>query len=224
MIPLRDYLPTRRPALVNTALIVANVFFYVYYFGLVFAPSDTQFSAVSQYLMIPARISHGQGLETLVTAMFMHASLLHLGGNMLFLYIFGNNVEDELGHLRYLLFYFLCGIAGGLAQTVVDPSARIPSLGASGAIAGVLAAYVVLFPRAAVQTVVLLGFIPLFFRLPAFIVIGLWIAAQFLAGYAQLGAPAQLAQGGVGYFAHIGGFVSGLILVEAMRPRQTIHR
>ena len=219
MIPIRDYLPTRRPAFINTALIVANILFYVYFFGLAFAPTEAQFAAVLPYMTIPAEVVRGMHLDTLVTALFLHASLLHLGGNMLFLYIFGNNVEDDLGHLRYLFFYLAAGVAGGVLQSVVDPNSVIPSLGASGAIAGVLAAYVVLYPRSPVQTVVLLGFIPLFFRVPAIVVIGLWILLQFLSGYAQLGVPYALAQGGVGYFAHIGGFVAGLGLLYALQPR-----
>jgi membrane associated rhomboid family serine protease len=223
VIPLRDYLPTRRPAFINTALILANVFFYLYYFGFTLAPTPDQFAAILPYVAIPAQVSHGAHLETLVTSMFLHASLLHLGGNMLFLYIFGNNVEEDLGHLRYLLFYLLCGIAGGLLQAFVDSNSTVASLGASGAIAGVLAAYAVLFPRARVGTVVLLGFIPLFFRLPALVVIGFWALIQFFGGLAQLASPAQLAQGGVGYFAHIGGFVAGLLLLGALQPRGSQH-
>jgi len=226
LIPLRDFLPTQRRPIVNSALIIANVAAYLYYFGFVLAPSREQFSAIQPFLLVPADLAHGQGLATLVTSIFLHASVLHLAGNMLFLFIFGNNVEDILGHFRYLLFYLLCGIAGGLLQSLIDTSSQVPSLGASGAIAGVLAAYVVLYPRAQVQTLVLLGFIPLFVRLPALIVIGLWIALQFFSGYAELGAPQALAQGGVGYFAHIGGFVAGLLLVlrrGTPRPRRPVR-
>lgn len=212
-------MPTRRPALVNTLLIVLNVFAFLAYYGLVLVPSSDQFQAVVPYMLVPANIARGVDLTTLVTSTFLHASLFHLAGNMLFLYIFGNNVEDDLGHVRYLFFYLGCGIAGGLAQTLIDPDSAVPSLGASGAIAGVLAAYAVLYPRAQVETLVLFGFIPLFFRLPALVLIGFWFVIQFISGLAQLGVSQQLAQGGVGYFAHIGGFVAGLGLLWVLQPR-----
>src|SRR5205807_7665223 len=161
----------------------------LYFFGLVVSPSASQFSAILPYVVVPTDIAHGVGLGTLVTSLFLHANLLHLAGNMLFLYIFGNNVEDRLGHVRYFLFFLLCGIAGGILQTAVMAESAVPSLGASGAIAGVLAAYAVFYPRAEVETLVLLGFIPLFFRLRALFVIGAWILVQLLSGYAQLGVP-----------------------------------
>jgi membrane associated rhomboid family serine protease len=219
MIPLRDYLPTRRPSVVNTALIALNIGLYLYFFGLTFSPGADAFNSAGRYFVIPALVSHGQALGTLVTAMFFHASLLHLAGNMLFLYIFGNNVEDALGRVKYIVFYLACGIIAGLAQCLVDPGSEIPSLGASGAIAGVLAAYVTLYPRARIGTLILFGFIPLFFRLRAIIVIGVWIALQLLSGYSQLGVPGAMQQGGVGYFAHIGGFFAGFVLIRIMRPR-----
>jgi membrane associated rhomboid family serine protease len=218
VIPLRDYARTRRPSVINTALIAANVAFYLYYFGPTLIPTQEQFSAVMPFLMVPARVSHGQGLETLLTSLFMHGSALHVAGNMLFLYIFGNNIEDDMGRIRYLVFYLACGIAGGLAQSAVDPNSMIPTLGASGAIAGVMAAYLVLHPRAPV--LVLLGFIPLV--LPALVVIGFWALIQFLSGYEQLGLPPGTAfgRGGVGYFAHIGGFLAGLVLLVALEPHK----
>ena len=220
MIPIKEFLPLRRPPVVTWALIAANLGFYLYYFGFNFSPTDAQFAQVVQYMVVPAQIAQGRHLETLVTAQFLHASLLHLGGNMLFLHVFGNNVEDAIGRLRYLLFYLACGVVGGLAQSYVDPTSSIPSLGASGAIAGVLAAFVVMYPRAQIETLVLFGFIPLFFKLSAVFFIGVWIFLQFISGFAQLGVSTQIAQGGVGYFAHIGGFVSGLLLLYAIRPRR----
>jgi membrane associated rhomboid family serine protease len=220
VIPIRDYLPTRRPALVNGTLMALNVLAYVYLFGFTFSPSPRDFVNVLPLMMVPADIAQGANLHSLITSMFLHANLLHLGGNMLFLYIFGNNVEDHLGHLRYLVFYLACGIAAGLAQAAVDPASTVPSLGASGAIAGVLAAYLVLYPAAEVETVVLLGCLPLFFRLPAIIVIGLWVVIQFVSGYEQLGATHSLEHGGVGYWAHIGGFAAGLALIALMRRRR----
>jgi membrane associated rhomboid family serine protease len=219
IIPLRDYLPTRGPTFVNSGLIAANVLVYLAAYGPRVAPTPAQFQAVLPYTVIPAEISHGHALVTLLTGMFVHAGLAHIFGNMLFLYIFGNNVEDYLGHAAYLAFYLAGGIAGSLLQVAVDPAATIPSMGASGAIAGVLAAYLVLYPRARVGSLVILVFIPLYVRLPALVVIGFWALAQFLAGYAQLGVPGALEAGGVGYFAHIGGFISGLLLLSLLRPR-----
>ena len=219
MIPLREYLPLRRPPVVTWALILINVFVYIYFFGVAISPTDAQFAQVQQYMVVPAEIAQGHHLDTLITAMFLHANILHIGGNMLFLHVFGNNVEDALGRVKYLFFYLACGVVAGLAQSFVDPTSTVPSLGASGAIAGVLAAFMVMYPRAQIETLALFGFIPLFFKLPALIFIGIWIVLQFVSGIAQFGLSTQVAQGGVGYFAHIGGFLSGLVLLYAIRPR-----
>jgi len=147
----------------------------------------------------------------------LHAGWLHIGGNMLFLYIFGDNVEDRMGHFPYLVFYLFCGVIASIAQVAVDPNSSIPSLGASGAIAGVLAAYLVLFPWAKVRTII---FIFIFFTivtLPAIVLIGLWFLLQFFDGVASLGS-AQQSMGGVAYFAHVGGFVTGLVITLLLRP------
>jgi membrane associated rhomboid family serine protease len=149
--------------------------------------------------------------------MFLHAGWLHIGGNMLFLYIFGDNVEDRMGHFPYLAFYLFCGVIASIAQVAVDPNSSIPSLGASGAIAGVLAAYLVLFPWAKVRTII---FIFIFFTivtLPAIVLIGLWFLLQFFDGVASL-STAQQGMGGVAYFAHVGGFVTGLVITLLLRP------
>jgi membrane associated rhomboid family serine protease len=148
------------------------------------------------------------------TAMFMHGGLLHLGGNMLFLWIFGNNVEDSMGRVRFVAFYLLAGIAALALQVAVDPTSTVPTLGASGAIAGVLGGYILLYPRARVLTVI---FIIIFFTLieiPAIVVLGIWIVEQALLGAADLGNPAG-GSGGVAYFAHIGGFAFGLLTIKA---------
>src|SRR5947199_602604 len=155
---------------------------------------------------------------TLITAMFLHAGWLHIGGNMLYLFIFGDNVEDRMGHLPYLAFYLFCGVIAGIAQIVVDPGSSIPSLGASGAIAGVLAAYLVLFPWAGVRTVIFLFIFFTIVTLPAIILIGLWFVLQFFDGVAAL-SNAQQSMGGVAYFAHVGGFVTGLVISLLLRPR-----
>lgn len=148
---------------------------------------------------------------TLFSSMFMHGGLLHLGGNMLFLWIFGDNVEEAMGHVKYLLFYLLCGVAAGLAQVLMNLDSQIPSLGASGAISGVLGAYLVLFPHQRVRVLVF----RMITQMPAIVVIGMWIVLQFINGIGQLAQTEET--GGVAYAAHIGGFVAGLLLVWVFR-------
>jgi membrane associated rhomboid family serine protease len=209
VIPLRDYNPTRRPALLTYGLIIINFAVYLY-----LAQNPVMnVEAIQRYALIPADIAAGRHLDTLLTAMFLHANLLHVGGNMLFLWIFGNNVEDRLGEIRFLILYFASGIAGSLVQVYVDPTSQIPNLGASGAISGVLAAYIVYFPRARVLTFI----VPFFFiTLSSLFFVGYWIAIQAVQAYLSIGVQ----QGGVAFFAHIGGFLSGLILAVLLRPRE----
>jgi membrane associated rhomboid family serine protease len=209
MIPIRDYNPTRRPSFLTWGLILIN--FAVYFYLAQNPVMDA--NAIARYALVPADISQGRHLGTLITSMFLHASLLHVGGNMLFLWIFGNNVEDQLGEIKYLILYFASGIAGSLLQVFITPSSTIPTLGASGAISGVLAAYVLYFPRARVLTFIVPFFV---FTLSAYIFIGYWIALQLLNAFLSLG----VAGGGVAFFAHIGGFVTGLILAILFRPRE----
>lgn len=209
MIPLRDYNPTRRPSLLTWGLILLN--FGVYFYLAQNPVMDN--SAIQRYAVIPADISAGRHLGTLLSSLFLHANLLHVAGNMLFLWIFGNNVEDKLGEIKYLVLYFVSGIAGSLLQVYITPTSTIPLLGASGAISGVLAAYVLYFPRARVLTYI----IPIFFvTLSAYLFIGYWIALQALDAYLSLGVSG----GGVAFFAHLGGFSSGLVLALLFRPRE----
>jgi membrane associated rhomboid family serine protease len=209
VIPLRDYNPTRRPSLLTWGLILIN---FGVYFYLAQNPVMGE-AAIAQFAVVPADISAGRHLGTLITSMFLHASLLHVGGNMLFLWIFGNNVEDKLGEIKFLVIYFASGIAGSLLQVYITPTSTIPMLGASGAISGILAAYVLYFPRARVLTFI----VPFFFiSISAYLVIGYWIALQLLNAFLGLGVTG----GGVAYFAHIGGFASGLILAALLRPRE----
>ncbi|TMD10764.1 MAG: rhomboid family intramembrane serine protease, partial [Chloroflexi bacterium] len=169
MIPLRDYNPTRRPSLLTWGLILIN---FAVYFYLAQNPVMDE-NAIAQYAVIPAEITAGRHLGTLITSMFLHANLLHVGGNMLFLWIFGNNVEDRLGEIKFVIIYFAAGIAGSLLQIFIDPTSTVPMLGASGAISGILAAYVLYFPRARVLTFI----VPFFFvTLTAYIFIGYWVA------------------------------------------------
>jgi membrane associated rhomboid family serine protease len=144
--------------------------------------------------------------------MFLHAGLLHLGGNMLFLWIFGNNVEDSMGKFRFVVFYLLCGLLAGAAQIAIGPDSDIPNVGASGAIAGVLGGYILLYPRARVTTLIFLGFFITFVELPAAVVLLLWITIQVIAGI--LGFYSTMADGGVAYFAHIGGFLTGIMAIK----------
>ncbi|MBV9851840.1 MAG: rhomboid family intramembrane serine protease [Armatimonadetes bacterium] len=158
--------------------------------------------------------------QTIFTSMFMHGSLLHIGGNMLYLWIFGNNIEDALGKVRFLLFYLVCGVAAALAQIVSDPSSLIPTLGASGAIAGVLAAYWVLYPDARVLTIVPV-FIYFLAQIRAYWVLGFWIVLQVFQGLSGLGMQRG---GGVAYFAHIGGFVAGLLIIHLLGGQRLVAR
>jgi membrane associated rhomboid family serine protease len=151
---------------------------------------------------------------SILYTMFLHGSLLHIGGNMLFLWIFGNNIEDKLGKVKFVVFYLLCGLIATYAQTLVSPSSGAPQIGASGAIAGVLGAYIVLFPRARVRTLFFF-FLIFFLDVPAIVLLGLWFALQLLQGV----GPAAT-NGGVAYMAHVGGFIAGMILIFVFRPRR----
>jgi membrane associated rhomboid family serine protease len=181
---------------------------------------------LTRYGAVPAKVTgaldHGQffssGTFGLVTSQFLHAGWLHILGNMLYLWIFGNNIEDILGPLPYLVFYLAAGIVAGLTQVVIDPSSDIPLVGASGAIAGVLGAYLVLFPGAKVQSLVFFGYFVTVVAVPAVISLGLWFLLQLVTGFASLGAPSA-AEGGVATFAHVGGFVMGLGVGLLLRAR-----
>jgi membrane associated rhomboid family serine protease len=169
---------------------------------------------ITEWAFIPARFSHDPPGDavTLFSAMFMHGGWMHLGGNMLYLWIFGDNVEDRFGSVRFLLFYLAAGLVATFAQYAVNPASAIPNVGASGAIAGVLGAYLLMFPKARVN--VLLG--RQVVAMPAFIVLGLWVALQLVSGVGSIADTAQTEQGGVAYMAHVGGFLAGLILGVAM--------
>lgn len=220
MIPLRDSVRGTTFPFVNVLLIVLNLAVFVFELTLTGPQRDTflyTFAVVPARTMTPPVLS--PELITLITSQFLHGGWLHIIGNMLALFIFGDNVEDRLGHLRYGLFYLLCGIAGGLLHIWSDPTSTVPALGASGALAGVLSAYVVKYPTARVTTLVPIFFIPWFVKVPAILWIGGWFALQLLNGIAAISATGAEATG-VGYWAHIGGFLAGLILVWPMSRRQ----
>jgi membrane associated rhomboid family serine protease len=217
MIPIRDENPTRRFPFINYLLLGLNIVVWLWELN-VEQSGATWLTAA--YGLVPRRFLGDPGGEafTIVLSMFMHGGWAHVGGNMLFLYIFGDNVEDALGHSRYLVFYLLSGLCAAAAQIFVDPSSTIPMVGASGAIAGVLGGYMVLFPRAPIT--VLNPVFPMWFLLgpllvfPAWLVMGEWFVMNFFMGTGSLGAGVQ---GGVAFFAHIGGFLAGLLLVKPMR-------
>jgi membrane associated rhomboid family serine protease len=169
---------------------------------------------ITEWAFIPARFSNEPSADasTLISAMFMHGGWMHLGGNMLYLWIFGDNVEDRFGSVRFLLFYLAAGLVATFAQYAVNPASAIPNVGASGAIAGVLGAYLLMFPKARVN--VLLG--RQVVAMPAFIVLGFWVALQLVSGVGSIADTAQTEQGGVAYMAHVGGFIAGLFLGVAM--------
>jgi membrane associated rhomboid family serine protease len=207
MFPIRDHNPSGRTPYVTYILMAANIGVFISYFGILQnGPAINAFW--NQWAIIPAQLSNGEGFHTLVSSMFLHGGVMHLAGNMLFLWIFGDNVEDELGHGRFLGFYIGSGVLAALAQYVMDPGSMIPTVGASGAIAGVMGAYLLLFPKAKVD--ILFIFIVFFrvFPIPAWIMLAVWFGLQFLGG---LGSDPET--GGVAYWAHAGGFVAGLLLV-----------
>jgi membrane associated rhomboid family serine protease len=204
-------------------LIAANVYVFTLEAR---APDIDRF--ISLFATIPYDITHGIVLAppspaipllTIVTAMFMHASILHIGFNMLFLFVFGPVIEYICGHLRFALLYLACGIAGGIAQVASAPGSHVPELGASGAIAGILGAYIVTYPTARINTIVPIGCFPLFLRLPALIVIGLWAVTQFISGFGLLSDRVTDAADSTAYFAHIGGFALGVITIGLFRRR-----
>jgi membrane associated rhomboid family serine protease len=250
--PLKDNIPTDRFPVVTVALIALNVLAYFFFqHGTITLgdPSDPQYlQNLFDYAYIPVELTEGvqcvpdasfsavrcaEGVAgqpstylTVFTAMFMHGGLLHLGGNMLFLWIFGNNVEDSMGPLKFVVFYLLGGLAATALQTAIDTSSAVPNVGASGAIAAVLGGYLLLFPRARVITVIFIIFFFTIVELPAILILGFWFVQQVLFGYFGLNSAGD--GGGVAYFAHIGGFVFGLVAIKAFaserRRRRQIER
>jgi membrane associated rhomboid family serine protease len=226
VIPLRDANPTHRTPFVTLALIVACVAAFAWELGVLASGGDPALERFfGQYGVVPARLTDALAGEgdlsaaalAVLTSLFLHGGWLHLGGNLLYLWIFGNNVEDRLGHAAFLLFYLAGGIAAVAAQVVIDPDSDLPMVGASGAIAAALGAYVVLFPRARILSLVFLGFFYQLIQVPALLVLGFWFLLQLIQGFASLGA--QAASGGVAFFAHIGGFVAGLAIGGLLRGR-----
>jgi len=222
MIPFRDNIPSRSFPIITIAIILANVFVFLYELGL--GRSLQPF--IMQYGVVPAAVFRWPQSDLpfasvalpFLTSMFLHGGWLHLIGNMWYLWIFGDNVEDRLGHFAYLIFYLLCGLGAGIVHTILNYQTVVPSVGASGAIAGVLGAYVVSYPRARVLTLVPIFIFIQIIEIPAVILLGLWFILQFFSGAASL-ATTSAGAGGVAWWAHVGGFVIGIILV-GLFPRK----
>ncbi len=213
MFPFRDHNPSGRTPFVTYTLIGLNILVFISYMGLL-GDSRALNAFFFDWALIPAQLSHGTGYGGLFTSMFLHGGFMHLAGNMLFLWIFGDNMEDEMGHGGFLLFYLACGLLAGLTHVMFAPMSTVPTVGASGAIAGVMGGYLLLFPRAKVD--ILLIFIIFFkvFTLPAYIMLAIWFGLQFFGGLA-----ADPETGGVAYWAHAGGFVAGIILTYPVFKR-----
>ena len=231
MIPLRDDVPSRSVPLVTIALIVLNVLVYLYEVSLGVGGDGAANAFIFEFGAMPCRLTGAcAGLDdfpsplvTVFTSMFMHSvNPMHVVGNMLYLWIFGDNVEDALGHGRFLVFYLLAGVAAAIAQTLTAPRSHVPMIGASGAVSGVLGAYLLLFPYASILTLVGFAFFWRFVHVPAMVMIGFWVLMQLLLGYLTVSASTGGAEiGGVAWFAHIGGFLTGVVLLFLLRPRRS---
>ena len=219
MIPIRDENPTTRTPFVTVGLIILNclIFFYQVLLG----PEEEHF--ILSLAAIPAELFHFQERPpdaaipawlTVFSSMFLHGNVLHLGGNMLYLWVFGNNIEDVLGHGRFSLFFLVTGALAALSHAFTAPASSVPMIGASGAISGVLGAYVLLFPFVRVQVLIPIGIFPYMVHVPAVIVLGLWIAMQALNAIFNIGGL----EGGVAWSAHVGGFLAGLLLIKVFTP------
>ena len=212
MLPLRDFIPTRRFPVLTVSIIVVNIMAFAY--ELLAEAGGTLDQTFYTMGVVPFEVTHNFGPAvalSFLTSMFLHGGFMHIAGNMLYLWIFGNNVEDSMGRGRFLVFYLIAGITASAAQVLASPSSPVPTIGASGAIAGVLGAYIVLFPNARVQTLIFLGYFARMAHLPALLVLGFWFVLQLFNGLMAFGVAQA---GGVAWFAHVGGFVAGLLLVR----------
>jgi len=249
VLPLKDNIPTRRLPVITIAIIAINVFMYFGFQDgrISFSGDAIDNRNAIEYGAIPYEISHpGKQCEesagqvicegqkgvrgkaspdlastwlTVLTAMFMHGGLLHIGGNMLFLWIFGNNIEDSVGRFRFVLFYLLGGIVALAAQTAISPDSAVPTIGASGAVAAVLGGYALLYPRARVVTLLFVVIFVTFLELPALAVLGFWFLLQLFYASTELTQPVNTGGGGVAYMAHVGGFVFGLLVIKLLANR-----
>ena len=215
MFPIRDTQPSYSKPVVTVGLIVVNILVFLYEFSL---DAYSQNAFISTYGLVPDRFSY----VNLLTSMFLHGGWMHVLGNMWFLWIFGDNIEDILGHGKYLLFYLLCGVAAAYTQVLMNPVSRVPMVGASGAIAGVMGAYLIKFPQSRIYTLVFYFFITTL-EVPAWVMLIYWFVIQLFSGVGSIGYS-QVSQGGTAFFAHVGGFITGIALVNLLRPKQPYLR
>jgi len=234
MIPIRDDQPSYSTPFINYFIIGLNVLVFLFELSIGAEGQRALNAFVFQFGVVPVHFERalaGAGPYTLattwptiLTSMFLHGGWLHIIGNMWFLWIFGDNIEDHLGHFRYLLFYLACGIAAAVTHIVFNLSSNEPTVGASGAIAGVMGAYVILYPRARVLTLVVLIVFFTFWWIPAWVFLGYWFLIQFLSGAAMSIAETSRSTGGVAFWAHVGGFVTGVLLIKILPQRADRHR
>jgi membrane associated rhomboid family serine protease len=239
MFPYKDENPTERPAVVTVSIIIANVLVWLFVEGM--GAQGPLVSAVCNLGLIPGEVLQnappGSGTElapglfclvdaapqywTVLTSMFTHGGWFHLIGNMLFLWVFGNNIEDAMGHGKFIVFYLLCGVAAAAMQTFLSPHSVVPMVGASGAISGILGAYLLLYPRVPVHTLIVLPIYITTVALPAYVMLGYWAVLQLIGG---LGSLNEIERGGVAFFAHVGGFVAGLVLIRLFVSEDVLRR
>lgn len=219
MIPLKDENPTRTLSFVTIIIIIINILVFIYELKLGSALEDK----IIQFAVIPSDIVHLKSpavLLTLITSLFFHAGFAHLIGNMLYLWVFGNNIEDRLGHTRFIFFYLFCGIVATFGQILADLNSELPLLGASGAISGILGAYLVLYPRAKILVLVPLFYLWRIIKVPAMLFLGFWIIFQFFYGATSFALMNQSHQGGIAWFAHIAGFFAGILFLSLLLKRK----
>ena len=214
MIPIRDHNPSGGIPIVTYILIAVNILVFLY---MLFLPEKAIDSFIDYFGLIPAQVTSGQHLVTFITSMFIHGGIGHIAGIMLFLNIFGDNLENSMGHIKYLVFYFICGFAASFAQVFVDPSSTIPQIGASGAIAGLMGGYLVLFPRNQVDVLFSFGSYLRGGTVPAFAMLIYWFVYQLFFGAESLTSTQDV--GGVAYMAHIGGFAAGFMITNIFKKR-----
>ena len=239
MFPYKDENPTERPAVVTVSIIVANVLVWLFVQGM--GADAPLVRSVCELGLVPGEILRtakpGSGVElapgiyclvgvapkywTVLTSMFTHGGWFHLIGNMVFLWVFGNNIEDAMGHGTFILFYLLCGVAAAATQTFLSPHSIVPMVGASGAISGVLGAYLLLYPRVRVHTLIILPIYITTVALPAYVMLGYWAILQLVGG---LGSLNEIERGGVAFFAHVGGFIAGVVLIRLFVSEEVLRR
>ena len=232
MFPIRDDQPSFSTPFVNYFIIGLNAIVFLFEQSVEFENPRAFVALMYEFGVVPRHVTHALGGEQfslaaaflpMLTSMFLHAGWMHVIGNMWFLWIFGDNVEDHLGHFKYLLFYLICGFAAAITHIVLNPGSSLPTVGASGAISGVMGAYLLLYPRAKVLTLVVLIVFFTFWWLPAWIFLGYWFLLQFLTGAQTIGQTGQ-ATGGIAVWAHVGGFVAGVVLIKLFPRRARSYR